>query len=101
MDVIKRIVVVISFLAERGLGFRGSDERFNSAHNGNYLGLLEVIAKFDPFLSNHIEEKGNLGSGNTSYLSKTIAEEFIDIMGKKLLDTIVSEINQPIFLYFS
>ena len=94
VDVIKRIVVTISFLAERGLGFRGSDERFNSVHNGNYLGLLEVIANFDPFLSHHIEEKGDLGSGNTSYLSKTIAEEFIDIMGKKLLDTIVSEINQ-------
>ena len=43
VDVIKRIVVAISFLAERGFGFRGSDARFNSVHNGNYLGLLEVI----------------------------------------------------------
>ena len=99
VEVIQRIVVAISFLAERGLGFRGSDERFNSVHNGNYLGLSEVIAKFDPFPSHHIKEKGNLGSGNTSYLSKTIAEEFIDIMGKKLLDTIISEIN--LARYFS
>lgn len=39
-DVLKRVVTVIRFLAERGLAFRGEDEVIGSANNGNYMGLL-------------------------------------------------------------
>ena len=38
-DVLKRIVVVIKYLGERGLPFRGDDETFGSAHNGNHIGF--------------------------------------------------------------
>ena len=41
---------MIKFLAERGHAFRGTDEVFDSPTNGNYLGILKVIAEFDPFL---------------------------------------------------
>ena len=47
---LKRIVETIRILATRGLAFRGDDEVIGSKHNGNYLGVLELIAKFDPFL---------------------------------------------------
>ncbi|XP_037780187.1 uncharacterized protein LOC119576591 [Penaeus monodon] len=55
--------VVIKTLSERGLAFRGDSEIIGSPNNGNYLGLLELIAKFDLFLSNHIEKYGNKGTG--------------------------------------
>ena len=48
-DVLKRIVFVFKYLGERGLPFRGDDETFGSAHNGNILDF-EVISEFDPFL---------------------------------------------------
>lgn len=48
-DVLQRAVEVIKFLAERGLPFRGDDEVFRSANNDNYMGVIELIAKFDPF----------------------------------------------------
>ena len=60
--VLERVIAVICTLAERGLAFRGEDETFGSPNNGNYLGLLELIAKFDPFLSNHIAQYGNKGA---------------------------------------
>lgn len=63
--VLHRVVSVIQTLAERGLAFRGSDEKFGSVNNGNYLGLLELVAKFDPFLASHISNYGNKGKGNT------------------------------------
>lgn len=62
--VVHRVIAVIQTLAERGLAFRGSDENFGSENNGNYLGLLELIAKFDPFLASHISNYGNRGKGN-------------------------------------
>ena len=52
--VMERITAVICTLAERGLPFRGDNERFGSPNNGNYLGLLELVAKFDLFLLAHI-----------------------------------------------
>ena len=45
----ERITAVICTLAERGLPFRGNNEQFGSPNNDNYLGLLELLAKFDPF----------------------------------------------------
>lgn len=43
-EILRRTIAVITFLAERGLAFRGSDEIIGSKHNGNYrtLGILEV-----------------------------------------------------------
>ena len=91
--VLERVVAVIITLAERGLPFRGDEEVFGSPHNGNYLGLLELIAKFDPFLANHIEEFGNKGSGVISYLSKTICDEFIQLMAYKVRESILDDLN--------
>jgi len=92
-NVLKRIVAVVKFLASRGLGFRCDDEMFGSQNNGNYLGCLELISEFDPFLADHIQNYGNRGKGSTSYLSANICNEFINIIGKKVLTTIISEIK--------
>ena len=40
-----------------------------SLDHGNYLGCLELLAEYDPFLAQHIERlHGNSGRGNPSYL---------------------------------
>jgi len=93
IDVLKRVVAVVKFLCERSLSFRGDNEVFGVPNNGNYLGILELISQFDPFLKEHILKYGNQGTGNPSYLSKTICEELIQLMGKKVLKTIIEEIH--------
>lgn len=60
-EVLRRVVAVVKFLGARGLPFRGDNELLGSPHNGNYLGLLELIAEFDPFLKEHLEKHGNKG----------------------------------------
>lgn len=62
-NVLLRVVEVIKFLASRGLPIRGHDERLGSNHNGNFLGVLELLAKFDPFLKEHIERFSHKGKG--------------------------------------
>ena len=85
-----RIVSVIRFNTERGLAFRGSDQTICSANNGNYLGCLELIAEYDAFLSEHIRKHANKGSGHRHTLSSTVCDEFVSIMGKRVLDKIIS-----------
>lgn len=90
-EVLKRIVAVIKFLWKRGLPFRGDSELLGSSHNGNFLGILE-LEQFDPFLAGYIKKNGQKGRGSVSYLSSTICEEFIDVMGDKTRQIIAEEI---------
>ena len=53
-SILKRILDVTLFLAERGLAFRGDEEVLGSPHNGNFLGFREVLAKYDPVLEEHL-----------------------------------------------
>ena len=90
----KRIIAIICNLGERGLSFRGDNERFESRNNGNYLGLLELVAKFDSFSLAHINRCGNLGSGNPSDSQKTICEKMIQLIVKKFKKSIVAEVKK-------
>ncbi|ESN94250.1 hypothetical protein HELRODRAFT_164055 [Helobdella robusta] len=42
-------------------------------------------AEFDPFLMERIRKYGNPGKGKVSYMSSTICDEFINILGSKVL----------------
>lgn len=75
-NVFLHITATVSFLSERGLAFRRDDQRFGSKHNGNYLGCLELISNFDPFIANYITDFGNNGWENVSYFSSKICDEF-------------------------
>ncbi|KAL4085003.1 hypothetical protein QTP88_027852 [Uroleucon formosanum] len=94
-----RNMPVVNVDATKGLAFRGDNETIGSKFNGNYLGCLELLSKFDPFLANHIDKYSNKGRGNVSYLSSRICDEFIDLMNKTVLQCIVKEIK--ISKYFS
>ena len=90
---LKRIIEVVKFLAKRGLTFCGSDEKIGSRNDGNYLDLLELLAKFEPFMAEHIKTHATKGKGYTSYLSKTICEEFITLIGSSVHDSIICELK--------
>ncbi|XP_065651225.1 uncharacterized protein LOC136079417 [Hydra vulgaris] len=98
-NIIKRLVSVITFVCERGLALRGKNEIVGSSKIGNYLGILELLAEYDNFLKQHIENHANRGSGHTNCLSSTICEELIEIMGNKVLNEIISRIK--LSKYFS
>lgn len=98
-EVLQRVVAVVKFLSERGLAFRGSSEIFGRADNGNYMGILELISEFDPFLKSHIQLYGNAGVGTPSYLSSKTCDEFIELMSNRVLSEIIAEVK--VTKYFS
>lgn len=60
-DILKRVVSTIVTLTTRRLVLRGENSKIGSVHNGNFLGCLELIAEFDPFLREHLAKFGNAG----------------------------------------
>ena len=93
--VLERVVAVVTFLSQRGLAFRGQNEVFGSNNNGNFLGIIELLAQFDPFIADHVSRFciPGTGRGNVSYLSSTICNEIIELMGKKVLSNIISDVK--------
>lgn len=98
-EILKRILSVIRFLSSRGLPLRGQNEIFGNFHNGNYLGALELLSEYDPFLRSHIEQKANKGKGSVSYLSSTIADEFIAILAADVRALIVKAIRRSKYFF--
>ncbi|XP_039045651.1 uncharacterized protein LOC120185532 [Hibiscus syriacus] len=51
--VLQRIISIVKFLAKHNLAFRISNETLYQKSNGNFLGLIEMLEEFDPFIKEH------------------------------------------------
>ncbi|XP_061902273.1 zinc finger MYM-type protein 1-like isoform X2 [Entelurus aequoreus] len=92
-DVLTRLVTIIQSLAERNLALRGSVDTLHQTNNGNFLKEVELIAKFDPVLKDHVRRIDS-GAEHITYLGKTIQNELITCISDKIVETRVSEIKQ-------
>ena len=59
------------------------------------------ISHYDTSLADHVEKHGNLGLGETSYISKVIYKELIHLMGKEVFSFIVKEMKDRKFFSIS
>ena len=50
---------MIKPLSSRRLVFRGSSKLVGSPLNGNFLGILELLAEYDTFLAKRIQKRVN------------------------------------------
>ena len=90
-----RLLKIIQFLAVRNIALRGTSghEKIGDPKNGLFLGLVELIAEFDPVLSEHVC-KINCRDIYHHYLGKHIQNELIELVGNKILKTILSATNR-------
>src|SRR6218665_155191 len=101
--ILKRLLHVVFFLAERGLPFRGDSLLIGHKSNGLFLGMLEVIAKYDSILNSHLEKvrqsQVDERREQVHYLSPESQNEFIQACSEKLQVKILCEISEA--KYFS
>ena len=58
------------------------------------INTVKLFAKFDELISGHITIYAHKRRGSMSYLSSTIAGEFIAVIAKKITDTIIAEVRK-------
>ncbi|XP_034058872.1 zinc finger MYM-type protein 1-like [Gymnodraco acuticeps] len=93
-DVLTRLISIMQSLAERNLALRGSANTLHQQHNGNFLKEVELLAKCDPVMKQHIERVESGQFSHSSYLGNLIQNELIASISGKMLDTMVTEIKQ-------
>ena len=79
-------------LASCNLAFRGHREKIGEINNGNFLSVIELLARYDPVLKDLLERKSTL-----NYLTHTIKNELIALLSQKVKEEIVTEIKQAEF----
>lgn len=88
---LKRLVKITLTLATNSQSFHSHREEIGEAYNGNFLAQVELLAEFDPVMSEVIK-KMKKPKNTVKYLSPTIQNELIDVLSSHLEKNIVSEI---------
>uniref|UniRef100_H3ATE8 TTF-type domain-containing protein n=1 Tax=Latimeria chalumnae TaxID=7897 RepID=H3ATE8_LATCH len=87
------IIVIVQFLAERNLTLHGNVDRLFEPHNGNFLGQVELMAKYEAVMAEHLRHIQSKEI-HDHYLGKTIQNEIISLLAKKISEKIKQHIIQ-------
>jgi hypothetical protein len=96
--VLTRILAVVQYLAENNGAFRGKTEKLNQPNNGNFLGLIEMLAKFDPTMQEHVRLIKD-GRTHDHYLGHHIQNELIKLLASEMKKIIIDKLK--LAKYFS
>lgn len=91
-DVMKRIIAVIQLCATQMLPLRGASDKVFQPDNGNFLKIIECLAKFDTITSEHLK-KASLPNKSVHYLSKDIQNNIISLLGQRVRNVILEKIR--------
>ena len=98
-EILQSVVAVIKFLSKQNLPFRGHREDSTSRNQGNFLETLKLLSNYSTVINEHIFGTHLSKKVKTTYLSPTIQNELIELLGKKVKDLILEEIKTA--KYFS
>lgn len=49
-EILKRLLAIVKYLAERNLAFCGHSDRLGESGNGNFIVQVQLMAQFDPIM---------------------------------------------------
>lgn len=89
---LRRIIAYIHYLAKHGVALRGSTDVLYQPNNGKFLGLMEMLAKFDPYIGEHFKRIKDQQT-HIHYLGRDIQNELIEKMASEIKNQIIQKIK--------
>lgn len=86
---IKTIAEVLLLTATQNIAQRGHREGGESENEGNFLAILNLIAKHDPFIDERLAAQGN-----AKYTSHQIQNEMLQVLANMVQKQIVAEVKE-------
>lgn len=80
----------VQFLAQQSLAFRGHTRNLYDKNNGNFLKLIEMLAKFDPVMADHVNRATT--TTKRQYLSYRIQNELIECLASNVKESIINAV---------
>jgi predicted nucleotidyltransferase len=96
--VLLRIIAVVKSFGKNSLAFRGQNEEIYQENNEIFLSLIEMIAKFDPVMQEHIRCIKD-GEIHNHYLGHNIQNELVHLLATKVKGSIIEKVREA--KYFS
>ncbi|XP_077052859.1 zinc finger MYM-type protein 1-like [Siphateles boraxobius] len=97
--VLTRLTAIVQSLAIRNLALRGHTETLFTPSNGNFLKEVELMARFDPIMKDHLNRVERGTASHNSYLGHHVQNELIDLLSSKIISAIVDDIKQAKFFF--
>ncbi len=86
---IKSVAEVLLLTATQNIAQRGHKETENDENKGNFLAILELLAKHDTVVKKKIT-----GARNAKYTSHQIQNEVLDVLAEMVRSTIINEVKE-------
>ncbi|XP_038644232.1 zinc finger MYM-type protein 1-like, partial [Scyliorhinus canicula] len=96
--VLERLMSITLYLAEHNLAFRGTSDTLFTPHNGNFLGLIELLGKYDLTMSEHLRRVVSKET-HIHYCGKNVQNEIINLLGNAVQENILNRAKEA--KYFS
>ncbi|XP_038644234.1 zinc finger MYM-type protein 1-like, partial [Scyliorhinus canicula] len=96
--VLERLMSITLYLAEHNLAFRGTSDTLFTPHNGNFLGLVELLGKYDLTMSKHLRRVVSKET-HIHYCEKNVQNEIINLLGNAVQENILNRAKEA--KYFS
>jgi hypothetical protein len=93
-----RIVCIVKFIAKHNLAFRGTNSKLYEGNNGIFLGLVEMLAEFDPIIQERVCRITN-EEIQGYYLDYKIQNELIHMLASAIKSEIVKKIKKTKYFY--
>jgi hypothetical protein len=87
----------VKFLAKHNLVFRGCNSKLYEDNNGNFIGMVEMIADFDPIMQEHVQRITN-DQTRIYYIGHGIHNEMINLLVIAIQCEIIKKIKDSKYI---